>query len=221
MTNFIRTLFGFFIIISLTGCIEIFEDLTLEKDGSGHFREKVDMSGAASMINMLKASSDSSGENGEAAQNNDLSQAFMEKWEKLKGMPGIENVRIVRDTSNYQYSVEFDFDNGTALNDAVKKMQGKEESEESVFKISKSSLTRSDTDMSGALDQGEDEETAEMAKAMLSEMKYTISVTLPGKVKSVSNKNAEIVGTNIVKLVSSFGELTEKKKSLGMEIRYK
>lgn len=221
MTKLLRTLCGIFIAISLTGCIEIFEDITLEENGSGHFREKVDMSGAAGMINMIKAASDSSGENGEAAQNNDMSQAFMEKWEKLKGMPGIENVRIVRDPDSHQYSVDFDFNNGTALNEAIKKMQGKEGSEEVVYKISKSSLTRSDNDMSGALEQGEDEETAEMTKAMLSDMKYTISVTLPGKVKSVSNKNAEIVGNNVVKLVASFGELTEKKKSLGMEIRYK
>lgn len=225
MTKLLRTLCGIFITLSLTGCIEIFEELTLEKNGNGHFREKIDMSGAAGMLNMMKSSNENAGENGstngEAAQNTDPSQAFMEKWQQLKEMPGIENVRIVRDTVRYKYMVEFDFDNGQVLNDAIKVMQGKEESREEFYSISKSSLTRSDKDLNGALEQEVDDGTAEMTKTMMSDMKYNLSVTVPGKIKSVSNKSAEIVGNNTVKMVASFEELLDKKKSLGIKISYK
>jgi hypothetical protein len=119
--------------------------------------------------------------------------------------------------------VDFDFDDAEALNQAILNMQGAEDKSAKIYTYSKSSFARTATDMSGVLDEmdGDDESSAEMARMMMADMKYHLTISVPGKIKSVSNKEVQVVGNNIAKLEASFSDLSEKKKTLEMEIRYK
>jgi len=53
-------------------------------------------------------------------------------------------------------------------------------------------------------------------------MKFHLSISVPGKIKSVSNKNAQISSNEkTITLESSLKDLTDKKTFLGMKISYK
>jgi hypothetical protein len=218
---------GFLLLTSFTGCIEIFEDIIFDKNGGGHVQQKMDMSQMADMMASLKGmdkdKKDNKAEPEAESPDGGAAKNMVGAWELLKNIEGITNVNIVQDTIKMIYTVDYDFANETALNKALSKKEDDKGKPEVTYAIGKSSITRSDNDGFGdLLGETENEETAEMMETMLADMKFHLSISVPGKIKSVSNKNAQISSNEkTITLESSLKDLTDKKTFLGMKISYK
>jgi hypothetical protein len=111
-------------IFSLSSCLNIFENFTFKKDGSGHYSMKMDMSQMKDMMEMMKTMNAEGGENsGESA--NELSKigdSFGELLAKIKSEPGISNAMVISDTTQFHFGYEFDFKNINSLNAALVKL---------------------------------------------------------------------------------------------------
>lgn len=224
MKKFILGIFGFFLLTTFTGCVEIFENIIFDKNGGGHVHHKIDMSQVAAMMESLKGMDNGKKEDKseqEAESPDGAVKGMVEGWENLKEIDGITNVTIVQDTAIMTYIVDYDFANEAALNKALRKKEGDVKAKET-YTIEKSSITRNESHGFGDLIESENKEEAEMMKTMLGDMKYHLSITVPGKIKSVSNQKATISSDEKkITLEATFNDLVEKKTSLGMKISYK
>jgi hypothetical protein len=225
MKKVILSLFAFLLVSTFTGCIDIFETIVFADNGGGHVQQKIDMSQMAAMMESLKGK-DKDKKEGESEKEEESPSATGEEmakdWERLKEIEGITNVRIQQDTVKMIYTVDYDFANESALNKAMSKNDEGTAKQKDLYSIGKSSITRSENSGMGDLTKSEDEETAEMMKTMLADMKFHLSISVPGKIKSVSNKKAVISDDNkTINLEASFAEMNEKKTSLAMKINFK
>ncbi len=122
MTPFIRhyrigmlllLLLGF----STTGCIEITERITFNRDGkSGTMSVSYDMSNMRSMLAMI-AAADTTGENNDPAAG--MASAFEEDSDKLMKVAGISDVTYRSDTDELLFTIDFKFEDIEALNRAI------------------------------------------------------------------------------------------------------
>jgi len=225
MKKVILSLFGFLLVSTFTGCIEIFETIVFADNGGGHVQQKIDMSQMAAMMESLKGM-DKDKKEGEVEKKEEnpgaAGEEMVKGWEELKEIEGITNVSIYQDTVQMIYIVDYDFANESALNKAMSKREQSSTKQKDLYTIEKSSITRSENSTMGDLMESENEETAEMMKTMLADMKYHLSITVPGKIKSVSNKNAKISSDDkTITLEATFKDMTDKTTSLGMKINYK
>ena len=133
--------------ILMTGCLNILEEVTFKKDGSGMYSMMLDMGEMKSMMDMFKnmaPGADSTGtETGgekdmnsddvkpdgaepaeEATNPTDMSQIGEQLTggiaTALKGVPGIANVVEISDTAALKFGYTFEFANIEALNKAIK-----------------------------------------------------------------------------------------------------
>lgn len=218
-----KKIIGFLLLFSsltLTGCLDILEELTVKKDGSGSFTYQVD---AVKMMEQMTAfaAMDTTGQMIPKIKHS-LDSTFTTQWEKYKDIKGITNIKV--DTSTeYIYKVSFDFTNFDALNAARNLEQKPEYHNAYVFEKGKIIRKNNVGDLPSNLG-GEDgnAESSAMAKQMLAEMKYKIVFHLPNKVKEVTNKSAQIgEDKTSVTLETNLGDVVEKKTEIGMEVTYK
>lgn len=225
MKKVILSLFVFLLVSTFTGCIDIFETIVFADNGGGHMQQKMDMSKMAEMMESLKAmDKDKKEDKAEKEEESPgaTGQEMVKDWERLKEIEGITNVRIHQDTIKMIYTVDYDFANETALNKALSKKDESTTKQKDLYSIEKSSITRSENSTMEDITESKNPETAEMIETMLSDMKYHLSITVPGKIKSVSNKKAKISDDNkTINLETTFKEMTEKTISLGMKINFK
>ena len=94
--------------ISLTGCFDIEERVTLNKNGTGNYAIKMDMSEVGGMIQSFM---DSQSEEGEGGQDmfQSMDSSFQAMAAKLRSIEGISNVR--KASENYVFEISYDFDN--------------------------------------------------------------------------------------------------------------
>ncbi len=207
--------------MSLSGCLDVLEEITLKKDGSGTFVNKMDASKAAEMITTLSAL-DSTGQMG-AQMKFTFDSIFDAEWHKYKMIAGISNIKI--DTSQpFIYQVSMDFENINALNTAM--IAGKEDIEalKNLFTFEKGLFERKDHmagfdlgKISGENDS--DESTKEMTRNLIKEMTYSIVYNLPYAVKSMTHSSATLTDDKkTVRLKCSFLDLMDKKIGIGNKI---
>ena len=219
---------GFLFLSAFSGCINFFEELIVNEKGGGHFLRKLDMSEMAEMMKSFKEmAKDSSIDMGkeETPKLDDLSNTILDAAEAIKKIEGISNVRTTQDTIKQIFTLEFDFKNDKALNNALNEsLSEKKEKAATIYTIDKSSVYRSEqNDLKDAMtaNTAEEKEAMQMIEAMMSEVKYNLSITLPGNVKTVSNKDAAIGDTKkVVTFESNLKELMDKTKTIEMKVTY-
>jgi hypothetical protein len=189
-------------VISLSSCINIFEDLTIKKDGSGHYRMKIDMAKVKEMMAMIKAMTpDTAAVGGEADQMGQIGTAFVAMADLVKNMRGISNVSAINDTADYFFGYEFDFVDVDALNRAVKKIAsesagdaGKSTPDE-IFKYKKGKFERINfgggmmDEIQKSLGGGGDGSEMDQAKVMLADMTTTTTYHFPDQDVKKQNHN--------------------------------
>jgi hypothetical protein len=197
------TIFALFLgLISLSSCLNIFEDLTFRKDGTGHYQMKIDMGKVKEMLEMVKSMQpDSMATGGETDQMGQMGTAFVAMADLVKNMRGITNVVAINDTANFVFGYEFDFLNVEALNRAVKKISsesggdlGKNVPDE-IFKYKKGKFERINFG-GGMMDEvqkslGGEAGGDEMAQAkiMLADMTTTTTYHFPDQDVKKQNHN--------------------------------
>jgi hypothetical protein len=206
--------------LSLSGCLDISEEITIKKDGSGTFVNKMDASKAAEMITMMSAL-DSTGQIG-AQMKFTFDSIFNAEWQKYQKVAGISNIKI--DTSQpFVYQLSMDFANINALNTAM--IVGKNvEDMKNLFTFEKGLFERKDHmagfDMEKIMGENDsDESTKEMTRNLMKDMTYSMVYNLPNTVKSMSNSTATLTDDKkTVRLKCSFLDLVDKKIMLGNKI---
>lgn len=217
MKKLLIAFFSFFLLSTFTGCIEIIEELTVAKNGSGNFKKIYDMSEVMGMMDNLKGIQNSDSAATEEQEN--MMAPLVKQWDAIRNMEGVSNVKI--DTAKGVFTLNFDFKNTKALNEALA-TENKDKPTGDIYTFGKNTITR--TGMNGldkTFDEAGDESLATM-KEMFKEMKYHLSITAPGSIKSYSNKNAKLSkNKKTVTLETSLLDLIEKKSTLEITISHK
>jgi hypothetical protein len=204
-------------LLSLTGCFDITEEITVNKDGSGLYVNKIDASKLAEQLKMF-AAMDTTGDMIPKLKYS-LDSSFSSSWDAYKTVKGISNVKIDT-TKEYVYIVTLKYDNIAALNTALAK--DKSIGSQNLYSWEKGKIARQDIPMNLNDLKTEDEQQKEMMKGFLKEMSYKIIFHLPNTVKEISNKAATLSeDKKTVILDANLLDVTEDKVKLGTQVTYK
>ncbi|MCI4668054.1 MAG: hypothetical protein MRZ79_07825 [Bacteroidia bacterium] len=205
-----------------TGCFDIKEKISLKKDGSGSYSMVMDMSEIGKMMESMGGAP---GGEDPFAQ---MDSAIDETAASLRSSKGISNV--VTKSENFVVTISYDFASIQAVNDANANMGAETamigqggDGPNFDLDIKKRVFKRASPDFGDVMGSlGADDESLEMAKMMLGGAKYTMTYTMPGKIKSMTNQDA-VIGEDgkTVTLKASFLDLLESKTSVGNEIVFK
>lgn len=196
-----------FCAFSLSSCFHIVEELTVKADGTGSYKLNFDMSEMKGMMEMMKGMTPDSlkQEGAEAPQSNQMTELGAQLTSitpLLESLGGIKNIKEVSDTTNFQFSYSFDFENQDALNRALKliakeKYQAKQE-ETFLFskkKFQRLSVGNIGSELKKQLSENEEaggEEQMDMMKMFFADMTYKTIYNFEKTVKSSSNKLSEV-----------------------------
>ena len=219
--------------VSLSGCLSITDEVFLDKDGSGRYATTIDMSKLKEMMDMLKTMMPDTSQGKNSDQLKDL-DSLQNMWKDLETIPGISDVKRNM-ADKYVMNVSFRFANVSALNEAMSRRSKKEDQAPTksapFYSFTPGSFSCNDTTLAGiggslkGLGNAKDPSDSlamamNMRKGMMGDMTYTTIYHLPGKVSSLSNKQAKISEDG--KTVTLKLELLESEvpQTLQNEIRY-
>ena len=109
----------FLLILFLTTCIEIIEDLKLNSDGSGTFKYTINLSSSKLKVSSILALDSLNGE--KVPEVSEIKQKISVFKKTLSAQEGITNVNITEDYNNYIIKFQCDFKNIEYLEIALKK----------------------------------------------------------------------------------------------------
>lgn len=204
------------VVTFLSSCFDFTEEITINEDGSGKYETIMDAKKFAEQMQSLAAFNTNN--ETEPQLKNSLDSSFDETIKKYNSVRGVTNV--VADTSEPNiYKLSMNFSNVDALNQAIY-LSNNDEGMKNLYSFQKGQLTRKDNKLN--FGDVEDESELEMMKEMMKDNKYTIIINVPGKIKSLSNKDAKISDDKkSVRLVCSLTDLIDKYAGLGLDVRYK
>jgi hypothetical protein len=204
-------------LLSLTGCFDITEEITVNKDGSGVYTSTIDATKLEEQLQMF-AAMDTTGEMIPKLKYS-LDSSFAANWEAYKTVKGISDVKI--DTSKkFVYTVTMNYANINALNAALAK--DKAVGQQKLYSWEKGKITRQDIPLNMNDMKTDDESQKEMMKTFLKDMKYKIIFHLPSNVKEISNKSAIVsADKKTVTIEANLLDITEDKVKLGTQVTYK
>ena len=119
----VHTLLGVCLLVCLTGCYELGEEVQLRADGSGRYQLLIDMSESRSALDLIMASvRQQAQENGEASPEDpfaEMANAFEQMATSLRSVSGVSAAEAIVNDTLYQFGVKFDFVVIEALNEGL------------------------------------------------------------------------------------------------------
>lgn len=106
------------LLLSLSSCIEILDDIKINSDGTGTFKYTINLSSSKLKVNSILALDSIDGFR--VVKKPELISKIEVFGEHLKQQPGISNVIITYDFENYIFKLSCDFDNVTNLESGIK-----------------------------------------------------------------------------------------------------
>lgn len=214
MKKIIRTFLFAALVFTATGCLDILEEITFNKDGSGTYVTAYDISELVDTYDML----DTTGK-GRKDLERTLDSTFEVLKKKTARINGVSAVSIDKSKKNVT-KLRLNFTNITVLN-KVLNQDKKLASEMNLYSQSKGRLSRKASGVSSWLGGNSEEDDDEMMSSVLSEMKYRIIYHLPKRVKKMTNEDATLSNDKkTVTLEVSHKEVKENTKTLANEIKY-
>ncbi len=215
--------------IFMTGCFDIEEEVTLNRDGSGRYQVSMDMSEIGDMIASF---AEEEGMGSSEDMFGTMDSALQAQSETLKQIEGIS--KVAYSIEGYTFTSSFQFEDVLALNEALAQSnsdpnnQFMQLTQGAKFSWKAGTFEKINPPIKDAMDQvgmGGDEaneEGMEMAKMMLGSASYTTIIHLPNKVKKVSNAKSDIQPDGrTVKTEISFADLMTGEATAGTIIKYK
>lgn len=214
MKKIIRTFLFAAIVFTVTGCLDILEEITFNKDGSGTYVTAYDITELVDTYDML----DETGK-GRKDLERTLDSTFEDLKKKTARINGVSAVSIDKSKKNIT-KLRLNFTNITVLN-KVLNQDKKLASEMNLYSQSKGRLSRKASGVSSWLGGNSEEDDDEMMSSLLSEMKYRIIYHLPNRVKKMTNEDATLSNDKkTVTLEVSHKEVKENTKTLANEIKF-
>lgn len=104
-------------ILSLTSCIELLDDITIHSDGTGTFKYLINLSQSKTKVNSILALDTLNGE--KVPDIYEIEQKIVWFKTELSKQPGIKNVSVSYNFTDYIFKLNVDFESVTCLQNAV------------------------------------------------------------------------------------------------------
>lgn len=104
-------------LFSLTSCIEILDDLTLNNDGSGTFRYSINLSSSKVKVNSILALDSLDGK--KVPSIDEISKKIKAVVDQLKEQEGISNVQMESNYDDFIFKLQCDFTSTKVLQEAI------------------------------------------------------------------------------------------------------
>lgn len=187
------------LLIGLSSCLEITEQVRIREGGSGQFTFTVDMSEAKPLLDVAKGFSKDADPN---EVTSDLNTGMEDAHKRLQSAKGIHNSALIRSKNGLLSGITFEYDNVEALNKAVNIVQNnKPDAQEQFFawngqrlhrlnilKIENEIKNKTGNDLNG-LDLTVN---GKSIKEIMKNMVYRTEYTFDKPIKSVSNSSATL-----------------------------
>jgi hypothetical protein len=118
--NKLLIILGLLISVSLSSCIEITDDITINADGSGLFKYTINLSESKVKVNSLLALDSIEGKKVPTIA--EIESKIGEFKKNLASKPGISNVKIEADFTNFIFKLSCSFSSVNHLQTAVKEV---------------------------------------------------------------------------------------------------
>ena len=211
-------------LLIFSGCFDMTEEITVNKNGSGTYKGKIDIRKTVETLRSFMPE--------DSLKNNKGLDTVGSIWKGIDSIPGITEFKEGKE-ADYVYTVSFRFANMTALNAALNKNKSDKSKEryKDLFAFSPGSFSRKDStfDMAESMKGADSEnmsdsakEAMSMIKAFMGDMKVTEIYHFPGKVSSYTNKGA-ILSPDGKTLTLSVNVMDDdpKARSLSNEVKFK
>lgn len=184
-------LIAFASLFVFAGCFELIEEMTLNNNGSGTYQITYDMSGSKDMINMMRSFTEGTEDDITASFG-----GFDDGLEDIENNPGISNAEIIADSVNYVFTLKFDFDSITSLNNVLAEILTDDQGGGiAAFSYDGNELVRNHaTDLKSMLinDEDDDPQFEAMMIQQYKDVSFTTIYHFNKRVRSMSNDIAEI-----------------------------
>lgn len=199
--------------LSITSCIDLVEEVSINKDLSGTYEMRLEASGFGGLMGQMGGSID-------MPQIDELDQ----RVGHLRAQPGISNVQKNIKAKELKFYVSFDFEDEKALNNALYAIAEAEPNMfvKKILKIKKNKVVR--PNLSPYLKRLlEDQNLSDQlpSEDVLNYINYKFIVNTPKEVKRVSGVRAQIQSNKTMVISSySFRELLIDNKNVSLKIRF-
>lgn len=193
-TLFFAVIIGLF---SLTSCIEILDDLTLNNDGSGTFKYTINLSSSKVKVNSILALDSLDGK--KVPSIDEISDKIDNVVDKLKEQEGISNVQMESNYDDFIFKLQCDFTSIKTLQDAVTNIIKIEAKKSDLKDFDTRWLSYEDDKLTRSIPQITIEKTSQLKKEdaeLLKEGSYTTITRFERDVESYENENAKKAKNN-------------------------
>lgn len=97
------------VLLSLTSCIELLDDITINSDGSGTFKYSINLSSSKTKVSSIIALDSIDGK--KVPDISEIKQKILDFKTNLSKQPGIKNVIIEYNFTDYIFKMSCEFDN--------------------------------------------------------------------------------------------------------------
>jgi len=191
--KYLRVLILALITLSVTGCIEIIDDLTLNMDGSGSFKYNINLSSSKVKINSILALDSLDGKR--VPSIGEIKQKLSRLNEKLKSESGISNVSLTADYTNYVFKFSCDFASLAELQSAIKTIALSENGGNSIPELDHNWLIFSGSQLNRSVPEITIKKAKEIKNSdrlMLKEGTYTSITRFETEIETFDNDQAKL-----------------------------
>jgi hypothetical protein len=191
--SYLRILILALLTFSVTGCIEIIDDLTLNLDGSGTFKYNINLSSSKAKINSILALDSLDGK--KVPSISDIKQKISRLNDKLKSEPGISNVSLTADYNNYIFKLSCDFESLAELQSAIKTIALSENKGKAIPELDHNWLIFSGQSLERSVPEitiKKSKEIKDKDRLLLKEGSYTSITRFESEIDNFDNEKARV-----------------------------
>ncbi len=118
--RYIKFFLSAFILFSLTSCIEIIDDVTVNNDGSGTMKYTINLSASKVKINSILALDSLDGK--KVPSKDEIETKIASFIRKMKTKTGVSNVQMESNLTDFIFKFQCDFTSVAALQTAIKEV---------------------------------------------------------------------------------------------------
>jgi len=202
-------------LFTLQSCIELTEEVIVNKDRSGSLGFSLGINSSGSIMGLINQFADNS-------YMDDIDDEVQKVVSQLKQQPGISNVKFNKENSGKLLKLSFDFSDDKSLNKALYALAGEKKTfyKPAIYKVRTHRFVRKNL-TEWAKDLMEEEKENIPDDLVFSFIKVKTKVQLPKPVRSVSVKNALVSkDKKTVTLSNGLSDILETNQSTGFSIRF-
>ncbi|MFT6243723.1 MAG: hypothetical protein ACJA0U_000369 [Salibacteraceae bacterium] len=191
--KYLRVLILALITLSVTGCIEIIDDLTLNMDGSGSFKYNINLSSSKVKINSILALDSLDGKR--VPSIGEIKQKIDRLNEQLKSEKGLSNVSVTGDYTNYVFKFSCDFASLAELQSAIKTIALSENSGKAIPELDHKWLIFNGLQLNRSVPEITIKKSKEIKNAdrlLLKEGSYTSITRFESEIEKFDNDQAKV-----------------------------